>query len=273
MKKFLCFLLALTLLLSALPLTALAQTEEEDDWAICCWLGDGPDDDPNQLQCVVVYVMRKFAVFQGWRNWLEVVFMDKDGTYIYNSEVLGSKFFNKPGIEEIANNDPNLSTIWPAMKDYLLNRYAYTFYMENLADKTDQEIALNTLQEMFETWVDELVYDTLHEVCYSSMGVVFGIDEVIGTLYSESMDLEGALADMGADGKIADKLKHWFEVLFSILFAIERHRPSGETIANIPLNKIQVDVLEARSNAVKIALHEKVQALTTQHGQFIPRNE
>ena len=269
MKKFLCVLLSLVLLLTALPLTAFAEETADDRSDIDCWRNKGTD----QAQCVQLFVMRKFVPFGGWRSWLEIAVLTKDGIYFYSSEHLGTGFFQKPSIQQIAENDPNLRQVYPVIEDYLLNRYAMTFYKEELEGQPEQQMVLGTLQDLFDEWIEDVVYDTLNEVCFSSMGVTFSFDEVIGALYAESMDLQGVLGEIDPNGEIASKFFKWLMRIFTVLFAIEKHRPSGETIANIPLGQVNVDALEARSEAVAVALHESVGPLIMQHGQFLPMGE
>lgn len=258
MKRIVCILLAAITLLTMIPVTTFAaQQENEDGWIVKSTIND---ENIETVHWVDVYINRK-----GFQYWLVITVSDKDHLYYYES-AKHIKIFGQANIKEIAYADPNLKYFYPVIEQYLLALCTQEFYEDNLAGMSDQQIALSTLETLYEDWIVEWVADTATEAYLGVVGTVFTPSHVLSTLYSETGDLVDAVLDVGDTLGLEGDFWEWARIIFTLLFVIDKNRPTQDQLVNIVTNQTE---LEEKAIQSELEMHRVADQFALEHCRLI----
>lgn len=236
MKRFLSLILVFALLLSAMPVVAFAEEQEDDGiWYVKSAINEA-DLETVQWMDVVVYTKSTL----GFRDsWIVITVSNQNELYYYRSATK-STFIRQPLIREIAAADENLENLYPHIEKFLLDSYAKAYYEEKIKDYSDSEIPLAIMQELFEEWLVEAISDIATEAYLSGLGTLFSFNDVADTLYSESLDFNDTMQDVV--DTLSQENDFWTSLirLIVILNTIDKYRPTADDIVNLVLKKEKI---------------------------------
>ena len=220
MKRFLCILLAMALLLGMLPLTALAAKEEHEEiQQIAVNTIVTYEDGDEELRIYRYITQGKRALWHGYYNRFEVVMIRGGEEKRYETKTWWTTY-EAMTLEKAARKDEQLEKIMPAVRKAVSDIQLKQAF-EELVRNPDAAVFLSEqwMQDV-KNWQKELMLETIDGFCMDVIGVGLSANQLRSALYDVGREAYQAIENSQQDETMADTImdREWIR---NLLWALE----------------------------------------------------